>query len=39
MEKYKVISWRDYHGIETVFRVMDVSANECKGESSQGDQL
>lgn len=28
MEKFKVVSWRDYHGIETVFRVVDQYGNE-----------
>jgi hypothetical protein len=23
MEKFKVESWRDYHGVETFFRVVD----------------
>ena len=23
MEKFKVVSWKDYHGVETVFRTLD----------------
>ena len=29
MEKYKVVSWKDYHGIETFFRVVDQYGEQC----------
>ena len=29
MKKFKVVSWRDYHGVETVFRVVDQYGDTC----------
>jgi len=29
MEKFKVVSWKDCHGVETFFRVVDEYGHEC----------
>jgi hypothetical protein len=35
MKNYKVVSWRDYHGVETFFFVVNQHGDRCDGFASE----